>query len=403
MKEILRRTWAEIDLDVLARDFAAVRQAANKNAKVCCVIKADAYGHGAVRMAQEFEALGADWFAVSNLEEALQLRLGGISRPMLVLGYTPPEEAATLAKHRISQCVYSLEYAQELSHYAVEAGATVNIHVKIDTGMSRLGFYFQDISRDEATVQEVKAACALPGLYPEGIFTHFAVSDEGQAGDAFTMRQFGCFKEMIESLLREGISFAVRHCANSAAVFDYPLSHLDMVRAGTILYGQEGEAYQKQLGGTLEDGWSLKARVVALEKLPKGHGVGYERAYITKRPTTVAIVPVGYSHGVGVEPVLRTKRLKDALKSVAKTMLRYVDHPRMRVYVTGRGKKMPILGKVAMQLLMADATDVPDLAVGDVVTVPARRTTINGTLPKVYLPAAEAGDIGQTGQEFTDI
>ena len=114
MKEILRRTWAEIDLDALARDFAAVRQAANKNAKVCCVIKADAYGHGAVRMAQEFEALGADWFAVSNLEEALQLRLGGISRPMLVLGYTPPEEAATLAKHRISQCVYSLEYAQEL-------------------------------------------------------------------------------------------------------------------------------------------------------------------------------------------------------------------------------------------------------------------------------------------------
>ena len=101
MKEILRRTWAEIDLDALARDFAAVRQAANKNAKVCCVIKADAYGHGAVRMAQEFEALGADWFAVSNLEEALQLRLGGISRPMLVLGYTPPEEAATLAKHRI--------------------------------------------------------------------------------------------------------------------------------------------------------------------------------------------------------------------------------------------------------------------------------------------------------------
>ena len=237
MKEILRRTWAEIDLDALARDFAAVRQAANKNAKVCCVIKADAYGHGAVRMAQEFEALGADWFAVSNLEEALQLRLGGISRPMLVLGYTPPEEAATLAKHRISQCVYSLEYAQELSHYAVEAGATVHIHVKIDTGMSRLGFYFQDISRDEATVQEVKAACTLPGLYPEGIFTHFAVSDEGQAGDAFTMRQFGCFKEMIESLLREGISFAVRHCANSAAVFDYPLSHLDMVRAGIVIYG----------------------------------------------------------------------------------------------------------------------------------------------------------------------
>ena len=139
MKEILRRTWAEIDLDALAHDFNAVRRAADKNAKVCCVVKADAYGHGAVRMAQEFESLGADWFAVSNLEEALQLRLGGIEKPILVLGYTPPEEAASLSKHHVSQCVYSLDYARELSHYAEEAGVTVKIHVKIDTGMSRWG------------------------------------------------------------------------------------------------------------------------------------------------------------------------------------------------------------------------------------------------------------------------
>ena len=163
MKEILRRTWAEIDLDALARDFQAVREAANPQAKVCCVVKADAYGHGAVRIAREFEELGADWFAVSNLEEALQLRLGGIQKPILVLGYTPPEEAAALSNHHISQCVYSLDYARDLSRTAEEAGVTVNIHVKIDTGMSRLGFYYQDISRDEATVQEVKAAGAAPG------------------------------------------------------------------------------------------------------------------------------------------------------------------------------------------------------------------------------------------------
>ena len=278
----------------MVRDFAAVRQAANKNAKVCCVIKADAYGHGAVRMAQEFEALGADWFAVSNLEEALQLRLGGISRPMLVLGYTPPEEAATLAKHRISQCVYSLEYAQELSHYAVEAGATVNIHVKIDTGMSRLGFYFQDISRDEATVQEVKAACTLPGLYPEGIFTHFAVSDEGQAGDAFTMRQFGCFKEMIESLLREGISFAVRHCANSAAVFDYPLSHLDMVRAGIVIYGLYPSAALRnrpQLTPVL----ALKSVVSHVKEVKPGATISYGRKFTAGQAMKVATIPVGYA------------------------------------------------------------------------------------------------------------
>ena len=316
MKEILRRTWAEIDLDALARDFAAVRQAANKNAKVCCVIKADAYGHGAVRMAQEFEALGADWFAVSNLEEALQLRLGGISRPMLVLGYTPPEEAATLAKHRISQCVYSL------------------IHVKIDTGMSRLGFYFQDISRDEATVQEVKAACTLPGLYPEGIFTHFAVSDEGQAGDAFTMRQFGCFKEMIESLLREGISFAVRHCANSAAVFDYPLSHLDMVRAGIVIYGLYPSAALRnrpQLTPVL----ALKSVVSHVKEVKPGATISYGRKFTAGQAMKVATIPVGYADGY--------PRILSA----------------QGAQVLIGGKRCPILGRICMDQLMAEAGTAP--------------------------------------------
>ena len=345
MKEILRRTWAEIDLDALARDFAAVRQAANPNAKVCCVVKADAYGHGAVRMAQEFEALGADWFAVSNLEEALQLRLGGISQPMLVLGYTPPEEAASLAKHAISQCVYSLDYAKELSHCAVEAGVTVKIHVKIDTGMSRLGFYYQDISRDEATVQEVKAACTLPGLYPEGIFTHFAVSDEGKAGDAFTMRQFGCFKEMIESLLREDVSFEVRHCANSAAVFDYPLSHLDMVRAGIILYGCDpsDEVHFEGLRPVLR----LKARVSQVKAIEAGQSLSYGLLYTAPDTRRVATLCVGYADG----------------------------YPRS---LTGQGvcsihgQSAPVIGRVCMDQLMADVTALPQVKVGDLVTLIGR-------------------------------
>ena len=342
MKEILRRTWAEIDLDALARDFAAVRQAANPNAKVCCVVKADAYGHGAVRMAQEFEALGADWFAVSNLEEALQLRLGGISQPMLVLGYTPPEEAASLAKHAISQCVYSLDYAKELSHCAVEAGVTVKIHVKIDTGMSRLGFYYQDISRDEATVQEVKAACTLPGLYPEGIFTHFAVSDEGKAGDAFTMRQFGCFKEMIESLLREDVSFEVRHCANSAAVFDYPLSHLDMVRAGIVIYGALRN--RPELTPVL----SLKSVVSHVKTVLPGATISYGRKFTAEKEMRVATVPVGYADGYP-----RILSAKGAQVLIG-------------------GKRCPILGRVCMDQLMADVTALPQVKVGDLVTLIGR-------------------------------
>ena len=347
MKEILRRTWAEIDLDALARDFRAVRQAANAQAKVCCVVKADAYGHGAVRMAREFEELGADWFAVSNLEEALQLRLGQIQKPVLVLGYTPPEEAAALAKYHISQCVYSLEYAKELSHYAVEAGVTVNIHVKIDTGMSRLGFYYQDISRDEATVQEVKAACTLPGLYPEGIFTHFAVSDEGKEGDAFTMRQFGCFKEMIEALLREDVSFEVRHCANSAAVFDYPLSHLDMVRAGIVIYGlyPSGELRSRP---DLTPVLSLKSVVSHIKTVKPGATISYGRKFTADREMKVATVPVGYADGYP-----RILSAKGAQVLIG-------------------GKRCTILGRICMDQLMADVSDLPEVQVGDTVTLIGR-------------------------------
>ena len=347
MKEILRRTWAEIDLDALARDFQAVRQAANPQAKVCCVVKADAYGHGAVRMAQEFESLGADWFAVSNLEEALQLRLAGLNQPILVLGYTPPEEAAALSKHNISQCLYSLDYARELSHCAVEAGVTVKVHVKIDTGMSRLGFYYQDISRDEATVQEVKTACTLPGLYPEGIFTHFAVSDEGTEGDSFTMRQFGCFKEMIESLLRKGVSFEVRHCAHSAAVFDYPLSHLDMVRAGIVIYGlyPSGALRNRpQLSPVL----SLRSVVSHVKTVKPGATVSYGRVFTADREMKVATVPVGYADGY--------PRILSA----------------QGAQVLIGGKRCPILGRICMDQLMADVTALPQVQVGDLVTLIGR-------------------------------
>ena len=347
MKEILRRTWAEIDLDALAHDFNAVRRAADKNAKVCCVVKADAYGHGAVRMAQEFESLGADWFAVSNLEEALQLRLGGIEKPILVLGYTPPEEAASLSKHHVSQCVYSLDYARELSHYAEEAGVTVKIHVKIDTGMSRLGFYYQDISRDEGTVEEVKTACTLPGLYPEGIFTHFAVSDEGKEGDAFTMRQFGCFKEMIESLLREDVSFEVRHCANSAAVFDYPLSHLGMVRAGIVIYGlyPSGELRNRpELAPVL----TLRSVVSHVKTVKPGATISYGRMFTADREMKVATVPVGYADGY---PRILASRGAQVLIG---------------------GKRCPILGRICMDQLMADVSALEDVKVGDLVTLIGR-------------------------------
>lgn len=347
MKEILRRTWAEIDLDAAAHNFRAVRQAVNPGSKVCCVVKADAYGHGAVRMAQEYEALGADWFAVSNLEEALQLRLSGITRPVLVLGFTPAEEAISLAEHNISQCVYSSEYAETLSGCAQAAGVTVNIHVKIDTGMSRLGFYFQDIDRDGDALQQVKRVCTLPGLHPEGIFTHFAVSDGGVDGDAFTMRQFGCFKELIEALQREGITFELRHCANSAAIFDYPLSHFDMVRAGIVIYGLYPSAdlrHRPDLRPVL----SLRSVVSHVKTLKAGATVSYGRDFTADREMTVATIPVGYADGY-------PRRLSPG-----------------GAQVLIHGRRCPILGRICMDQLMADVSALDAVKIGDVVTLIGR-------------------------------
>ena len=347
MKELLRRTWAEIDLDALAQNFREVRKAADPKAMVCCVVKADAYGHGAVRVAREFASLGADWFAVSNLEEALQLRQAGIETPVLVLGYTPADKAGTLSRENISQCVYSLEYARDLSRFARKAGVEVNIHLKIDTGMSRLGFYYQDISRDEAAVEEVKEACSLPGLVPQGIFTHFAVSDEGQAGDAFTMRQFGCLKEMIESLARAGVTFPVRHCANSAGVFDYPLSHLDMVRAGIVLYGlyPSGELRSRP---DLKPALALKSVVSHVKTLLPGATVSYGRKFTAQHEMRVATVPVGYADGY---PRLLSPGGAEVLIG---------------------GKRCPILGRICMDQLMADVTALDQVRVGDTVTLIGR-------------------------------
>lgn len=366
MKEILRRTWAEIDLDAVARNFQAVRRAVNSNAKVCCVVKADAYGHGAVRMAKEYEALGADWFAVSNLEEALQLRLSGITKPILVLGFTPAEEAKALSEHNISQCVYSLEYARELSRHALETGVTVKIHVKVDTGMSRLGFYFQDISRDEDAVSQIKEVCTLPGLYPEGIFTHFAVSDSGREGDAFTMRQFGCFKEMLETLLREGISFEVRHCANSAAVFDYPLSHLDLVRAGIVIYGLY-PSDELRNRPTLTPVLSLRSVVSHIKTIKAGATVSYGRDFTAERDRTIATIPVGYADGY-------PRRLSPG-----------------GAQVLIHGKRCPILGRICMDQLMADVSALEDVKIDDPVTLIGRDGEEEITADEL---AAREGTIG---------
>lgn len=346
MNIIQKRTWAQIDLDAAAHNLAVIRRRIGEKPLLCCVIKADAYGHGAVRLAKEYEELGADWLALSNIEEALQLRRAGVSLPMLVLGYTPPEAAPELAENNISQCAYSAEYCAALSENAVKSGVSVKIHIKADTGMSRLGFYFQDAVRDAAAVEEIAAACRLPGLIPEGIFTHFAVSDGGADGEAYTRRQLSCFTALVAALREKDVTFPICHCANSGATLDYPESYLDMVRAGVILYGLEPSEDVAQ-PDDFRPVLSLKTVISHVKEIEPGTDVSYGRTYTAQSRVRVATVPIGYADGY-------SRQLSN------------------RGFMLVHGVRCPILGKVCMDQCMIDVSAVPAAQVGDTVTVIGR-------------------------------
>ena len=340
MHGIRKRTWAEISLDNAVWNYEQIRKATRADAKVCCVIKANAYGHNAVHLARLYESLGADYLAVSNLEEAVQLREAGITLPVLILGYTPPECAELLANHQIAQCVYSRTYGEALSQAAMSAGVRVRIHIKIDTGMGRIGFQHHGECDELA---DALAVCKLPCLLPEGIFTHFASADEGEVGEAYTQMQFQAFMEAVEYLQNGGIKFMLRHCANSAAIFDYPAYHLDMVRAGVVLYGLKPSGDVRNLP-ELRPVMKLKSVISHIKPIAKGDSVSYGHTYTAEGPRMVATVPIGYADGFWRANANGCKMLI-------------------------RDRLFPLIGRVCMDQLMLDITDAPDLAVGDTVTI----------------------------------
>lgn len=339
-----RRAWAEIDLSAAEENFRRIRITVRPRTALCCVIKADAYGHGAVQLARFYEKLGADWFAVSNIEEAVQLRRGGVEKPVLILGYTPPACAKELAELNISQCVYSEEYGMALSHCAAEENVTVKIHLKMDTGMGRIGFRCRSEEPSPADeLQNALTVCRAPHLEPEGIFTHFAAADEGKNGEDYTRRQFACFCRAFRTLEESGVRFRLHHCANSAAILDYPEYQLDMVRAGVILYGlQPSGALHHPL--PLRPVMSVKSVISHLKTLEPGDAVSYGCTFTAENRLRAATVPIGYADGFWRE-------------NAEKTCL------------CVNGQPVRILGRVCMDQLMVDVTGQEGLSVGDEVTV----------------------------------
>lgn len=338
-----KRLWAEIDLDKIKHNFDLI------GGNVCCVVKADAYGHGACVLAKYYEELGAVYFAVSNIEEAIQLRKYGIKKPILVLGYTPAECACVLAKYNIEQTVYSYDYAVLLSKEATSSDVKVNVHIKIDTGMGRIGFQYHDKHNE---LELAYKSCVMNNLIPKGVFTHFAVADEGI--NDFTTKQYKLFSEAIDWLKARGVKFEVCHCSNSAAILWYPNYHMDMVRAGIVLYGLGSNSTQSDLQPVL----TLKSVVSNVKTINKGDSISYGRTFVADKDMKVATVPIGYADGY------------------------YRSNTGNCVFINNR--KCQIIGRVCMDQLMVV---VDGASIGDEVEIYGPHITVddvakyNNTIP----------------------
>lgn len=326
-----RPVWTEIDLSAIAQNVRMIKSLLSINTRFCAVVKADAYGHGAVPVAQTVLEAGADQLAVAILSEGIELRRSGITAPILILGYTPSIQASLVVTNELSQTVFSWEMAKALSDAATLAGGKVKVHLKIDTGMSRIGILPKDAADFAVSV------AALPNLEIEGVYTHFATADSGDK--TFCREQFACFQEALAAIAERGIDIPIRHCANSAATIDMPEMHLDMVRAGIILYGLLPSVEVKNKIQLLP-AMKFKAQVAYVKELSSGTSISYGRTYIADCPRRVATLPVGYADG--------WSRL---LSNKGKVLI--------------QGCRAPIVGRICMDQCMVDVTDIPNVSLND--------------------------------------
>ncbi len=331
------RCWAEISLANLANNIANIRAAIAPQVKIMGVIKGDAYGHGAVMTARTMIDCGVEYLAVATVDEALELRCNDIKTPILVLGYTDVSRAMDIVANDLTQTVYELTLPEAMSLAAIKLNKTAKIHLKIETGMERIG-----IPADEHLSEFAKKLYALPNVDVEGIFTHFATADEAKSD--FVKLQFERFKKATEVLATAGYYPRYRHCCNSAAILRYPEYHLDMVRAGGLVYGFVPDFCHVQ-PGQYKPLMSLYAKVVLIKKVAKGTSIGYNRRFTASRDMWVATISVGYGDGIA-------RALSEKLQ------------------VLLAGHRVRQVGNICMDLCMIDITDIVDqVKLGDQVTV----------------------------------
>lgn len=349
------RVYAKIDLDAVEANCASMHKHIDPGTKMAAVIKADGYGHGAVPIARLLEPYPYLWgFAVATVEEGLALREAGIRKPVLLLGFAFPEHYEALAKEHIRPTVFKEDMARQLSSTAAGTGCTIDCHLAVDTGMSRIGF-----ADTEESVKVIRRIADLPGLRFEGLFTHFARADEQSLEPARV--QLARFLDFSARLEAAGVQIPIRHCSNSAAIMQFREANLDMVRAGISLYGLRPSDDVKKEPVRLRAVMELKSHITYVKWVGPGVAVSYGGTFVTKRATRIATIPVGYADGY-----------PRGLSNKGQVLI--------------RGRRAPILGRICMDQFMVDVTGIPEAAEFDEVTLLGR----DG---EEYISAEELGSL----------
>ncbi len=337
----MTKAYIEINKDRLKRNYNnIVDYIDDSNVKKLCVIKANGYGLGAVETAKLFAGSGADYFAVATLSEAVELRVNKINTPIMILGYTADEDFDILIKYNITQTVYDVEQARLLNECAGKMNKTAKVHVKIETGLGRLGFF-----PDHESINKIKSIKSLGNLFVEGIFTHFACADN--KNNDYTSIQFELFSEFLKKLDSENINFSIKHAANSGAILNFKDTYLDMVRIGIILYGVY-PVEDSTLSLELVKTFSIKGKIASVKCLPEMYPIGYGSSYVTDKRSKVAVIPMGYVDGI---PKIYEKQGS----------------------ILVGGKRCKILGGICMDQFMVDVSEVEDVKIGDEFVVIGRQ------------------------------
>lgn len=377
--------WIEIDVSAIINNLHRVREHLDDKVRLIAVIKANAYGHGSTEVARILYQYGVDFFAVSYLEEALEIRNAGIRASIMLFSPLIDEKQVKVAiENNITLVITSLYDCNLVNKVSSKLKSRVTVHLKVDTGLGRFG-----INEDEL-IEICNILLDNPYVYIEGIFTHMAEANN----EKYTLKQFSHFLEVIDMLEANDIKIPVKHCANSTVFLKYPNMHLDAVRIGTLLSGQFPVGDMPK-PFSLYDPFTFKTKVIAVRHLKRGSFLGYFRTYRLKQDAKVAVIPIGFNDGLALEVANPPTNFIDLLKILLRNLLRYFNFPRFNINVKIKGNYYPIRGKVFMQMSLIELPGSSDVNVGDVVEVPMRKTLVSKNIKRLYIKDGLPGKVSQ--------